>query len=96
MRNAIVILLMLLTIVACGTKEADLTVTGNIKGLKKGTVYLQALRDTTLVMLDSIEVNGEAPFVLQSELAEPEVLYLMLDKNSKEEERSCGQHPKSK
>jgi len=38
-------------------------------------------------MLDSFAINGEEPFMLQSELDEPEVLYLMLDKNSKEEER---------
>ncbi len=87
MKKAALMLIALLTIVACGEKEADLTVTGNIKGLKKGTVYLQAVRDTTLVMLDSFAINGEEPFMLQSELDEPEVLYLMLDKNSKEEER---------
>ena len=87
MKNAILILTILLSVVACGKKEADLTVTGNIKGLKKGTVYLQALRDTTLVMLDSVVINGEEPFILQSALDEPEVLFLMLDKNSKEDER---------
>lgn len=86
MKKAGILLIVLLTI-GCGSKEADLTVTGNIKGLKKGTVYLQALRDTTLVVLDSIKVSGEAPFTLQSELKEPEVLYLMLDKNSNEDER---------
>ena len=87
MKKALLMLITLLSIVACGKKEADLTVTGTIKGLKKGTVYLQAVRDTTLVMLDSVVINGEEPFMLQSELDEPEVLYLMLDKNSKEEER---------
>jgi hypothetical protein len=87
MKKATLMLIALLTIVACGEKQADLTVTGNIKGLKKGTVYLQAIRDTTLVMLDSVAINGEEPFILQSELEEPEVLYLTLDKNSKEDER---------
>lgn len=87
MKKALLMLITLLSIVACRKKEADLTVTGTIKGLKKGTVYLQAVRDTSLVMLDSVSINGEEPFILQSELDEPEVLYLMLDKNSKEEER---------
>ena len=87
MKKATLMLIALITIVACGEKNADLTVTGTIKGLKKGTVYLQAVRDTTLLMLDSVSINGEEPFILQSELEEPEVLYLMLDKNSKEEER---------
>jgi len=72
-------LLVILTIISCGKKEADLTVTGTIKGLKKGTVYLQQLKDSTLV---AMVINGEQPFILQSNLEEPEVLLLMLDKNS--------------
>lgn len=87
MKQISLALLILFTIVSCGKKEADLTVTGTIKGLKKGTVYLQQLKDTSLVMLDSMVINGEAPFMLQSELKEPEVLYLMLDKNSAEDSR---------
>lgn len=75
------------TIISCGKKEADLTVTGSIKGLKKGTVYLQQLRDSSLVALDSMVINREGAFTLQSNLEEPEVLLLMLDKNSSEDSR---------
>ena len=81
------LLLVILTIISCGKKEADLTVTGTIKGLKKGTVYLQQLRDSSLVVLDSMVINGEQPFTLQSDLVEPEVLLLMLNKNSSEDSR---------
>jgi len=80
-------LIVLLSIISCGKKEADLTVTGTIKGLKKGTVYLQQLKDSSLVVLDSMVINGEQPFTLQSNLEEPEVLLLMLDKNSSEDSR---------
>ena len=80
-------LLIVLTIISCGKKEADLTVTGSIKGLKKGTVYLQQLKDSSLVVLDSMVINGEQPFTLQSDLEEPEVLLLMLDKNSSKDSR---------
>lgn len=80
-------LLVLLLIVSCSKTESNLTVTGTIKGLKKGTVYLQQLKDTTLVVLDSMVINGEQPFTLQSYIEEPEVLYLMLDKNSAEDSR---------
>jgi len=80
-------LLVIFTILSCGKKEADLTVTGTIKGLKKGTVYLQQLKDSSLVVLDSMVINREQPFTLQSNLEEPEVLLLMLDKNSSEESR---------
>ena len=50
-------LLVILTIISCGKKEADLTVTGTIKGLKKGTVYLQQLKDSTLVVMDSMDTG---------------------------------------
>lgn len=80
-------LLIVFTIISCGKKEADLTVTGSIKGLKKGTVYLQQLKDSSLVVLDSMVINGEQLFTLQSDLEEPEVLLLMLDKNSSEDSR---------
>ena len=78
----VLIVLSILIIFSCTVKEPDLTVIGNIKGLKKGTLYLQKLKDTALVTLDSLQINGELPFELHSDLDEPEVLYLTLDKNS--------------
>ena len=81
------IFLILLLIFSCGEKESDLLVTGQIKGLKKGTLYLQKVKDTTLVTLDSLVINGELPFELHSDLEEPEVLFLTLDKNSNNDHR---------
>ena len=74
-------------IFSCVNKVSDLTVIGNIKGLKKGTVYLQQLKDTTLVVLDSLVIHGEGPFELNADLEESEVLFLMLDKNGAENSR---------
>ena len=81
------LILAIILIFSCSKKESDLTVTGTIKGLKKGTLYLQQLKDSTLVVLDSLVINGEQPFKLQSNLEEPEVLYLMLDKNGADNSR---------
>jgi succinate dehydrogenase flavin-adding protein (antitoxin of CptAB toxin-antitoxin module) len=81
MKHALTILSLLL-IFSCGENEPDLTVTGTIKGLKKGTLYLQKINDTTLITLDSLKINGELPFELHCDLKEPEVLFLTLDKNS--------------
>ena len=78
----VLFILSLLLILSCNEKESDLIVTGHIKGLKKGTLYLQKLKDTALITMDSLNVNGELPFEFHSNLEEPEVLYLTLNNNS--------------
>ncbi len=72
---------------ACSKKSNDLVVKTNIEGLKKGTVYLKRVIDTVLVTVDSVIVNGNSKFELYAELDEPDLFFLDLDKNSKEEDR---------
>lgn len=74
-------------LVSC-TLEAqhNFTLKGHVKGLKKGTVYLQKQQDTLLITLDSLEIKGDPNFELYANLDEPEVLFLKLDKNASEEE----------
>ena len=55
-------------------------VTGNVKGLKKGTLYLQHVPDSTLVTLDSLEVDGDGSFSFKTKLESPEIFYLYLNK----------------
>lgn len=57
-----------------------MTVTGNIKGLKKGMLYLQRVADNTLITIDSIELKGNGNFTFKTELESPEILYLYLNK----------------
>lgn len=80
-------LLFLLVFTSCGKETHDLTVKANIKGLQKGTLYLKKVEDTVLVTVDSLVVNGNTIIELHSKLESPEVFYLDLDKNSKEEDR---------
>lgn len=77
-----VLLFILVVISSCNKPEPNLTVTGTIKGLKKGTLYLQQLQDTLLVVKDSVIYNGEETYILTSDLDAPEMLYLTLDKNA--------------
>ncbi len=69
-------------LISCATpvKEGNLTITGNIKGLKKGTIFLQKIKDTVLITIDSILVDGNAEFTFISQIEEPEIHYLYLDK----------------
>lgn len=74
-------ILAVLGFIACGKEtKGNLTITGNIDGLKEGTLYLQKVQDTTLLTLDSLVVNGDANFTFHATIDEPEVLYMYLDK----------------
>ena len=55
-------------------------VTGKVKGLKKGTLYLQQVPDSTLVTIDSLEINGDGEFSFKTKLESPEIFYLYLNK----------------
>ena len=80
------ILIAVLCLSACSDeKEANFTLKGSIKNLKKGVVYLQKDGDSTLVNLDSMTINGENEFILKTNLDEPLLLYLKLFKNDAEE-----------
>lgn len=86
MKN-LLLLLFLFLMVSCAKKERDLTVKGQIEGLKKGTIYLKKANDSTLVNVDSLVINGSSEFELYGDLDSPEVFFLYLDKNSSENDR---------
>lgn len=79
MRVFLLLFGLLMSTVSC-SKSGDFVVSGTVKGLKKGTLYLQQVQDTTLVNLDSLLVDGNPDFELAASLKEPQVLYLHLDK----------------
>ncbi|MBP9794295.1 MAG: DUF4369 domain-containing protein [Flavobacterium sp.] len=60
--------------------ENEVLITGNIKGLKKGKLYIQRVEDTTLVALDTIVLNGTSTFESKIKLDSPEMLYLFVDR----------------
>lgn len=77
----VVVILSILFMVSCGSdKEDNLIVNGKVRGLKKGTLYLQHLTDTTLVSVDSLEIDGDGTFSLSTFLESPEIYYLYLNK----------------
>lgn len=81
MKRILFVLIVGLIVVSCEkSTENTMTLTGNIKGLKKGTLYLQQFQDSTLVNLDSLEIKGDGSFSFAEEVEEPEVFYLYLQK----------------
>ncbi|MEN9876315.1 MAG: hypothetical protein RLZZ529_1312 [Bacteroidota bacterium] len=67
---------------ACSEKKSEnnLHLTGNIKGLKKGTLYVQRVSNNKLVALDTIAIDGNSNFETNINLQSPEMLYLFLDR----------------
>jgi len=78
MKNAIAFILLSILILSCNSKREDLIITGNIEGLKKGKLFLQKIRDTAILNLDSVSFYNTNEFQFSVELEHPEVLYLQL------------------
>lgn len=74
-------LLITLLIGCADTNNDNLTIKGSIKGLKKGVLYLQKIKDSSLVTLDSLKIEGESNFSFSSTINEPEMYYLYLNKD---------------
>lgn len=82
MKKSLIALASIIVVASCNKTEskADLHLTGNIKGLKKGTLYIQRVVDTALVAIDTINIDGNSTFESDIDLKSPEVLYLFLDR----------------
>ncbi|MGJ8593363.1 MAG: DUF4369 domain-containing protein [Aquaticitalea sp.] len=72
-------------IFSCAKDTSNFTLKVNIEGLKKGTVYLQKFKDSSIVTIDSLVINGNPEFEFHSELESPEMLYLKLHQNDNED-----------
>jgi len=82
MKKTLIAFVTLALLASCSKKESTdgLHLTGNIKGLKNGTLYIQRIVDTSLVAIDSIKIDGNATFERDIKLDSPEMLYLFLDR----------------
>ncbi|OYQ38111.1 hypothetical protein CHU92_06490 [Flavobacterium cyanobacteriorum] len=83
MKKILVAFCAVAALVACnetGHGDANLHITGNIKGLKQGKLYVQRIVDTSLVNLDTIAINGKSAFESHVKIDSPEMLFLFLDR----------------
>jgi hypothetical protein len=79
MKNIIFLFIITFSIISC-KKENEMNIEATITGLKKGTVYLQKIKDSSLINLDSIVVDGQDIFTLSTIVESPELFYLYVDK----------------
>jgi hypothetical protein len=84
MKKLILAFVSLVLLASCNKNESktNVHITGNIKGLKKGTLYIQRIVDTALVAIDTITIDGSSAFESDIELKSPEMLYLFLDRGT--------------
>ena len=85
MKKIFTLLVLTLFIASCSSKkEGNMIVNGQIKGLKKGTLYLQKMKDTLLVSVDSVKLVGNDTFVLTDNIDAPELYFLTFDANTRD------------
>jgi len=81
MKKLLLALLSLFILASCENKpETNLQITGVVKGLQKGTLYLKKMGDSTFITLDSMKIDGKSEFESNIDLKSPEMLYLFLDR----------------
>ncbi|MDA8704095.1 DUF4369 domain-containing protein [Flavobacteriaceae bacterium] len=74
------LIILALFIIYCNSDQNNMIVSGNVDGLRKGTIYLQKEIDSTIVSLDSLKIRGNSNFKLNTIIDEPDIFYLYLDK----------------
>ena len=83
MKKIIVVLVVSILMIACSSKkDGNMVVEGTIKGLKKGTLYLQKMNDTAIISIDSVNVLGDGNFRLTDNIESPIMYYLTYDGNA--------------
>lgn len=84
MKKIIALLVFVTIAFSCGKKKGNMIVKGQIKGLKKGMLYLQKMQDTSLVAVDSILLFGNDKFELSDNVTSPVMYYLTFDGNKQQ------------
>lgn len=81
MKSLQYILLLSLALIVFSCKNQDskkFHLTGEIKNLTKGTVYLAKIRDENLILVDSFQVRNNGKFDFTDYLSSPEMYYILL------------------
>ena len=83
MKRILAVLVITIMLTSCSSKkEGNMIIEGQIKGLKKGKLYLQKIKDTLLISVDSVAINGSSNFKLTDNIESPVVYYLTFDGNT--------------
>ncbi|MBL30504.1 MAG: hypothetical protein CMC81_04640 [Flavobacteriaceae bacterium] len=78
----IIVLTLILTLKSCNTTDKSLMeINGSVKGLRKGTLYLKKVVDSSFSIVDSFVIEKNEMFVLSSKIKDPEIFKIQLKKD---------------
>ena len=82
MKKILFLLSAVTILISCEEKKAanNLEITGYIRDLKNGVLYIKKVKDTSLVAVDTIKINGDSHFVTNITVDAPQMYYLILDR----------------
>lgn len=73
------ILLFVSLVIGCSKHKESMNINLSIDGFKKGNIYLQKIKDSTLINIDSVFVQNDKPIVLKYLINSPEIFYINMD-----------------
>ncbi|MCB0474489.1 MAG: DUF4369 domain-containing protein [Flavobacteriaceae bacterium] len=79
MKQVLSLFLVAFLIYSCTGEKKNMIVQGEVKNLKKGTLYLEKVKDTVLISVDSVIVKGDGNFRMATTIDTPEMYYLSLN-----------------
>ena len=81
MKNFLYLITLFLLVTSCTNNENVMQLSGEVRGLKKGTLILQKIDDTLLVSVDSVVVDGDSRFNFSETIESPQMYYLYVRLN---------------
>ena len=82
MKKYIKYIFLLLFLKCASDADKNLNISGSVKGLRKGKLYLQNYtNDTTLINIDSLKIEGTEKFEFNDSLSEAQFYFLTLKKD---------------
>lgn len=81
MKHLLSLIIISIIFASCQKENDNLYINGDIVGLKKGTVYLQKIGDSSLVNVDSIQISGSSEFKFSTHIDEPQIMFIELERN---------------